>query len=148
MGLALLWLFLCDLKLLYLNRYGRSSWLQLQCGGGDFGTVPQSPKSLSRDLCVTGGCRAAWWPWARRGHFWPLLCPPCALHCAGEVMPHWGCPRWGLSQACGCLGGFGDGPGSDSLVWMWGRGGPAQLAASNLLWDVSCFVHLRVWDGE
>lgn len=58
-GLTLLWVFLGDLKLLYLNRHGRSSQLQLQSGGGDF-EMSLSPGSLSRDLCVTGGCGAAW----------------------------------------------------------------------------------------
>lgn len=44
------------------------------------------------------------------------------------IMPPWDCPRWGLTQVCGCLGGTGNGPGSDSLVWMWGREGPLWSA--------------------
>lgn len=43
-------------------------------------------------------------------------------------MPPWDCPRWGLTQVCGCLGGTGNGPRSDSLVWMWGREGPLWSA--------------------
>lgn len=86
------------------------------------------PQGPSAEICVTGGCRAAWWPWARRGRYLTPSLPPCALHCARKVVPHWGCPRWGLTQACECLGGFGNGPGDDRLVWMWGRGSPFWTA--------------------
>lgn len=75
-GLTLLWLFLCDLRLLYSNRYWSSSRLLLQSGGNFYiEMVLLSPRSLGRDLYVMVGCEpeAAWWSWRRGDYLAPSL---------------------------------------------------------------------------